>query len=290
MLERIMPMNEVRSGSESAALVETDWLERHLGDPDLRILECTVILTFRENDATIESGYEDWAQCHIPGSRFVDLIKEISDPNARIRFTLPSPARFAEAMSRHGVGDGTQVVLYDRARTMWAARVWWMLQHFGFERAAVLNGGWTKWVAEGRPVSRDMVSFPPARFEPKIHNEWFVNKKEVVEALGSHRHRLIYALDGTKYEGRKIPGSQMVTAENLLDPETGAFLSLEEIRRRFAVVNALDGCHVITYCGSGIAASLDAFALHVLGKYEVSVYDGSLLEWILDETLPFEKW
>jgi thiosulfate/3-mercaptopyruvate sulfurtransferase len=283
-------MSEKDSSTEFSTLVETDWLEQHLDDPSLRILECTVTLNHHNDGVTIESGYEEWTEGHIPGSSFVDLIKEISDVNAKIRFTLPSAAQFAEVMSRLGLGEGTQVVLYDRAKTMWAARLFWMLRYFGFDRAAVLNGGWTKWTAEGRPVSQSTPRRAPGKFEPKIRPGCFVAKKDVVSALNNDKYRLLYALDSTKYDGQRIPGSQIVTAETLLDPETGALLPLGELKRRFSAVNAFDGAQVITYCGSGIAASLNAFALHLLGKQDVSVYDGSLMEWVSDESLPVETW
>ena len=283
-------MNEIESTTRFPALVETDWLEEHLGDPDLRILDCTVFLHSHDKGVTIESGHGAWEQEHIPGSGFVDLIKEISDVNAKVRFTMPPAAQFAEAMSRLGVGEGTRVVLYDRAKTMWAARVWWMLRYFGFDSASILNGGWAKWMAEGRPVSQDSESFPPGIFEPKTRPGLFTGKKEVLSALDNDRYRIIYALDPTRFDGQKIPGSQLVIAESLLDPETGAFLPLDELKRNFSAVNALDGCSVITYCGGGIAASLDAFVLHLLGKQDVSVYDGSLTEWVSDETLPVDRW
>ena len=96
-------MSEKESSTEFSALVETDWLEQHLDDPSLRILECTVTLNHHNGGVTIESGYDEWTKGHIPGSSFVDLIKEISDVNAKIRFTLPPAAQFAEVMSNQSV-------------------------------------------------------------------------------------------------------------------------------------------------------------------------------------------
>jgi thiosulfate/3-mercaptopyruvate sulfurtransferase len=143
-------------------LVETDWLVAHLDDPGVRVLEATTILR-RGDDGRLraESGREGWDESHIPGSVFADLPGDLSDKSAKLRFMLPPPEQFAEAMESYGVGDDTRVVLYDRGAGMWAARIWWMLRAFGFENAAVLNGGWSKWTAEGRatsnaaPASRD---------------------------------------------------------------------------------------------------------------------------------------
>ncbi len=117
------------------------------------MLECTVYLHPADvpGGYRVESGRARWAQGHIPGAGFADLHEELSDRGSPLRFTMPPAAQFAEAMGRHGVGDGVRVVLYDRFVNMWAARVWWMLRAFGFDAAAVLDGGWKKWTLEGRP-------------------------------------------------------------------------------------------------------------------------------------------
>jgi thiosulfate/3-mercaptopyruvate sulfurtransferase len=148
--------------------VQTDWLAAHLGDADLRIFDCTTHLlpADAETDAPyrIVSGKADYDQGHVPGAGFLDLQGELSDNTTRLRFMLPSADHFAAAMSRHGVGEGARVVLYSAGNIMWATRVWWMLRAFGFDRAAVLDGGWDKWCAEGRPVSTTPCAYPPAEF------------------------------------------------------------------------------------------------------------------------------
>src|SRR5690606_15639294 len=127
-------------------LVETGELERQLGDPALRTLDCTVYLRPLEGGGVRPgSGREDWARAHIPGSGYADLLGDLSDRDSPLPVMMPPAAQFAEAMSRYGVGDGTRVVLYDTGSGTWAARVWWMLRAFGFDAAAVLNGGWIKW-------------------------------------------------------------------------------------------------------------------------------------------------
>jgi len=140
-------------------LVETDWLHAHLEDANLRALDCTVYLPnyFDASAAQkleIVSGRAHWEQGHIPGSAFADLLQDLCGPaDTRFRFPMPPAAQFAAAMSRYGVGEGTRVVLYDDMLNAWAARIWWMLRAFGFDNAAVLNGGWKKWTLEGRPIS-----------------------------------------------------------------------------------------------------------------------------------------
>src|SRR5262245_22709577 len=139
-------------------LVETDWLHAHLDDADLRVLDCTVYLPnyFDASAARrveVVSGRAHWAQGHIPGSAFADLVHDLRDPaNPRFMFPMPPAEQFAAAMARLGVGGGTRVVLYDDMASIWAARVWWMLGAVGFDDAAVLDGGWRKWTREGRPI------------------------------------------------------------------------------------------------------------------------------------------
>ena len=136
-------------------LVETDWLETHLTDPGLCVMDCTVLFDIDEHGFYLANGRDAWAQGHIPGSGFADLMTEIVDQESPLPFMMPPATQFAEVMSRYGVGDGTRVVLYEASRdmwaNMWAARLWWMLRAFGFDQAAVLNGGLHKWTMEGRP-------------------------------------------------------------------------------------------------------------------------------------------
>ena len=133
------------------------------------MLDCTVFLRAPAPAAPRQAYVQEsvrgaWEEGHIPGSAFADLTTDLSDPNARLPFTMPSAARFADAMSAIGVGPGTRVVTYDANMSMWAARVWWMLRAMGFDAAAVLDGGWKKWSAEGRPVSQQPATYPPAKF------------------------------------------------------------------------------------------------------------------------------
>jgi thiosulfate/3-mercaptopyruvate sulfurtransferase len=280
-------------------LVETDWLAQHLADPGVRVLECTVYL--QPADAPggfrVESGRAKWAEGHIPGAGFADLQEELSDRASSLRFMMPSAAQFADAMGRHGVGEGVRVVLYDRAVNMWAARVWWMLRAFGFDGAAVLNGGWKKWTHEGRAVATDDGARPPRRFVARPRPELIANKAGVLAALGEDRACVLNALSEERHRGGggvpygrpgRIAGSANVPAQELVDPETHAYLPVDVLRQKFAASGALDARRVITYCGAGIAASSDAFVLTLLGRDDVAVYDASLSEWAADPLLPME--
>ncbi len=280
-------------------LVETDWLAAHLDDPAVRVLECTVYLLPADGPGgyRVESGRTKWAEGHIPGAGFADLPAELSDRSSSLRFMMPPAAQFGEAMGGYGVGDGVRVVLYDRIVNMWAARVWWMLRAFGFEDAAVLNGGWKKWTREGRPVGTDGGARPRRPFAARPRPALIADKAGVLAALGEDRACVLNALSEEQHKGGgvtygrpgHIAGSANVPARDLVDPDTHAYLPADVLRAKFAASGALDARRVITYCGAGIAASSDAFVLTVLGREDVAVYDASLSEWAADPTLPMEQ-
>jgi thiosulfate/3-mercaptopyruvate sulfurtransferase len=279
-------------------LLTTDWLAAHLDDPALRLLECTTILhPLPDGGYRAESGRATWERGHIPGSGFADLTGALSDQRSSLRFMMPPPAQLAEAMASLGVGDGTRVVLYDRAVNMWAARVWWMLRAIGFDAAAVLDGGWRKWTLEGRPVSTAPCAYPRGRLVARPRPELFADKSAVLAGLGDSATCVLNALTEEQHRGEggmaygrpgRIAGSANVPARSLVDPATHAYLPPDELRRRFVAAGVLDAGRVITYCGGGIAASSDAFVLAMLGHDHVAVYDASLSEWAADPSLPME--
>ncbi|MBM4257671.1 MAG: sulfurtransferase [Deltaproteobacteria bacterium] len=279
-------------------LVETDWLAEHLNDPNLRILDCTVFLhADKTRGYRVESGYQKWQEGHIPGSGFADLTKELSDPHGRFMFTMPSAERFAEAMSRYGVSNGNHVVLYDSLMNIWSARVWWMLRTFGFDNAAVLNGGWRKWRKEERPVSTTATKYPFGHFVPHPRPQLIAQKQDVVAAIGNGTTCIVNALTAEEHAGKgqtrykrpgRIKSSVNVPFMTLVDPETHAYLPADKLRTRFTEVGALNRKHVVTYCGGGIAACSDAFVLTLLGIENVAIYDGSLTEWTEDPETPME--
>jgi len=281
-------------------LVETDWLAARLDDPGVRVLECTVYLHPADlpGGYRVESGRARWAEGHIPGAGFADLQSDLSDQSASLRFMMPPAAQFAEAMSRYGVGGGVRVVLYDRFVNMWAARVWWMLRAFGFDGAAILNGGWKKWTLEGRPVAADDGVRPRRSFVARPRPELVADKAGVLAALGEAGACVLNALTEEQHRGTggmaygrpgRIAGTANVPARALVDTATHAYLSDDALRAKFAAAGALDARRVVTYCGGGIAASSDAFALALLGRDDVAVYDASLSEWAADPSLPMEQ-
>ena len=278
------------------ALVSTSWLASQLRHADLRVLDCTVLLTPQPTGGyAVERGRTAWEWAHIPGSAYADLVGDLSDPRSPLRFTMPTPERFAQAMGALGVGDEHRVVLYDSRVNMWAARMWWMLRAFGFDAAAVLDGGWRAWTTDGRTTSTAAPHWPPATFTARPRPGLFVGKDMVRQALESGQTCVVNALDRAQHRGETqqyarpghIAGSANVPAMELVDETTHRYRSLDELRDAFAAVTGRDQ-RVITYCGGGIAASSDAFVLHLLGHDDVSVYDNSLSEWAADPSLPME--
>lgn len=279
-------------------LVSTEWLEANLGDPELRVFDCTTKLVPDPNRVyRVESGREDYQAGHIPGAAFIDLQGELSERESRLRFTMPQPAQFGAAMSAHGVGPGAKVVLYSSGAIFWATRVWWMLRAFSFENAAVLDGGLEKWSAEARPLSREPSRYLPARFEAHYRPELIATVSEVRKSLSDPHTCIVNALSPRQHSGEsrvhygrpgRIAGSVNVPANELIDPETHRYLAPESLRERLAARGVLAAERVITYCGGGIAASSDAFALALLGHPNVALYDGSLSEWAPDPSLPME--
>ena len=282
-------------------LVETDWLAEHLADPDLRIIDCTQYLPgYGDNvEITTISGRENYGRGHIPGAAYVDLLGELSDRSRTgIYAPMPPAEQFAAVMSRIGVGDGTRVVLYDDFLGMYAARVWWMLRAFGFDNAAVLNGGWKKWTSEGRPVSTEPATYPPATFVPRPQPELIASKEDVLAAIPDEDVTIVNALLEPEYTGDPafphhygrpghIPRSVNVPFATVVDMAGDTrFAPADDLRQRFADAGALDSERVITYCGGGIAASQTALLLTLLGQENVALYDGSMTEWGADPTLP----
>lgn len=275
-------------------LVETGWLAEHLSD--VVLLDCTVHL-IPDPKATyvVKPAREDFERGHIQGAQFCDVQKDVSDSRGKFNFMRQTPEDFASAMRRFGVGNATKVVTYATGNVWWATRVWWLLHEFGHDNAAVLNGGWQKWLAEGRPVETGPGSArAPGDFSVSQVRGTFVDKDAVKAAIGDAGVCTLNALTAAQHAGSggnsygrpgHIAGSVNVPAASLLDPATNAFLPPDELRAKLASAGAMDR-PVIAYCGGGIAATADAMILTMLGHQDVRIYDASLSEWAKDPELP----
>lgn len=259
-------------------VVTTQWLEEHLEDPGLRILDCHARSRPREDGDghVFEAGRDHYRRGHLPGAVFADVVNELSRRDTDLPLMLPEAEQFAEVMGRYGVGEGTRVVLYDASVGLWAARVWWMLRAYGFTEASLLDGGWFKWKKEGRPVSTEVLEPEPARFVARPQPRVSASRGDVAGSIGDPDVRVVNALGPA---AESIPDTGSLDGLTLIDPETNALLPRERLRSVLAQAGLLEARKVVTYCDAGAMASLDALVLTLLGHADVAVYDGSLAEW-----------
>ena len=274
-------------------LVSADWLEQNLDDPDLVVLDATVIVQPDGSGGFLSvNGRPNYEAGHIPTAGFADLLGNLSDGDSPHEFTRPSPEQFASAMEALGVSDSSRVVLYDASGSVWAARVWWMLRWIGFDRAALLDGGLSAWTAGDRPLSTEPVSRPAGQLTVNHRPGLFADRDEVLASIDDDAVTLIDSLPPAYFRGEAtmydrpghIPGAVNVPVFSALD-ETGRYRPLDEAASIFE--GDRDG-RSITYCGGGIAASSNAFVMTRLGFTNVAVYDASLQEWTADPDLPLE--
>jgi len=265
------------------ALVSTDWLAAHLRDADLRVLDGSWHMPQAKRDPRAE-----FLAAHLPGAVFFD-IDAIADHGTALPHMLPTAEAFAEAVGALGVGAGDRVVVYDTRGVVSAARVWWTFRAFGHEAVAVLDGGLPKWKAENRPLESGepkparrafRAIAQPARVRDlsAMRDNVATRREQVLDARSAGRFAATEPEPRAGLRGGHIPGSLNLPSDTLLRPD-GTLLSAGELRKRFEAAGVDFTRPVATTCGSGITASVLAFALHLLGHPKVAVYDGSWTEW-----------
>jgi thiosulfate/3-mercaptopyruvate sulfurtransferase len=285
------------TAAEMDTLVTAEWLKENLDDPDLVVLDCTVLIE-RTEDGGMRgvSGRANYEAGHIPTAGFADLTTDLADGDSPYGYAVPTPERFAAAMGALGVGDDSRVVLYDASNSSWAARVWWMLRWVGFDRAALLDGGLNAWEAAGGPLSTEPSPRRPGTLTPSVRPELIADRDEVLASLEQDSIHLIDAMPSAHFRGEwtmydrpgHIPGATNVPVTSLLD-DSGQFRPAEELAAMFGSDH---DSRAITYCGGGIAASTNAFIMTRLGFTDVAVYAASLQEWAADPANPMavELW
>ena len=282
------------------ALVTCEWLAENLDDPNLRIFDCSTQLLFEqggERPYRVVSCRDEHEAGHIPGAGCFDLQADFSRADSPFGMTLAAPEVVANAFAKHGLADGTKVILYSRRSMSWSTRFWWMLRWLGFDNAAVLDGGYEAWLAGGHPVSTKRSAYPKGGFSVNLRGDLFVGKEQVLSGITDPSVSIVNALGPDLHSGEnprygrpgRIPGSVNVPKVDLIDPETGKFLPADAIAARFAAAGVRDAQKHITYCGGGIFATVDAFWLYQLGHSSVAVYDNSMSEWGPDPSLPIER-
>ena len=272
------------------SLVSVDWLAGEIGACDLRIVDASKHLPEAGRDARAE--YEDG---HIPGAVFMNL-DDLVDPAAPIENTLPLPDGFASRMEALGIGDGSRIVLYDDSAVKTLARAWFMLRMFGAHHVAILDGGLQAWIAAGQPLDKGVETRRHRHFTAWSDPAQVRSKAQVLANIASKAEQVIDARGAPRFTGAvpesrpglasgHIPGSLNVPYTALYNSD-GTFKSPADLRAVFAAAGVDLSRPVITSCGSGVTACVVAFALHLIGKDDVALYDGSWSEWGADPALP----
>ncbi|QEC47951.1 sulfurtransferase [Baekduia soli] len=286
-----------------APLVAPEVLAEHLGDPQVLILDGTVVLDRPPEGGpyTPVSGRAAYDREHLPGAGFADLIGALADPDAPFPFALPSPERFAEQAAALGIGPEVHVVAYAQDSPMWATRLWWLLRYFGIDAVSVLDGGLPAWRAAGLPLTAEPTPPRPAPTPAAVRpRPELLARRADVEAIvagGDRPACLLNALSPSVFRGEgptsysragRIPGSVNLPWMALVDRETNRFRPPGELAQALDAAGAAPGTPVVAYCGGGISATIDIFALALTGRDDVRLYDGSLTEWTADPALPVE--
>ncbi len=272
-------------------LVSTQWLAERLGDPRVKILDAS----FKMPGVT-PLPRDDYAQAHLPGAVFFD-VDAVSDHASTLPHMFPDAAQFGRDVGALGVSSADTVVLYDSGSWTAAPRVWWMFLAFGHADTRVLDGGFKKWKAEGRPIESGIVMREPAIFRATFDPARVRSRTQLLANLSSQAEQVIDARTRERFEGAvaepwpgrrpgRIPGSLNVPFGGLIDSASGTMKSLDDLRAAFAGAGVALDRPMLTTCGSGISAAVLTLALYRLGVENPALYDGSWAEWGLAEGSP----
>lgn len=267
-------MSDQRQYARRDLLTETDWLAAHGQDASVRVIDCGTAEAYR--------------RAHIPGALSLGgVAPQIKDPSNPL-YVMPA-AEFAALMGRLGVDDATSVVTYDDNNSLWAARLWWVLQYHGHSNAKVLNGGWQKWLHEGRPISTQATQPEPLRFTPRTNDALLCTAGRLSESAQAMTAQILDVRSAEEYAGTNSRGNQRVGhVPGARHIEWLQFMSsdAQQVFRPAAdIQQLLDGAgirpdrEVITYCQAGIRAAHVMFVLSLMGYDRVRNYDGSMQEW-----------
>ncbi|MDQ3247314.1 MAG: sulfurtransferase [Pseudomonadota bacterium] len=268
-------------------LVTTQWLALHVGESELTVVDASWHMP-----ATERSGRDEYLRRHIPEARFLD-VGALSDRSNPAPHMLPSAEEFGRAVAQLGIGRDDRILVYDNSPLRTAARGWFMLRHFGAERVAILDGGFQKWLAEGRSTESGEPPLREARFDGAERRGEVVSLEEVRSGVGAP---LLDARGRSRFEGSEadprpgvvpghIPGSRNLPYAELYRDD-GTFRSPDEIRQLFAAAGLDPAQSFVATCGSGVTASSLIFAARLLGNRDARLYDGSWSEWGADPSTP----
>jgi len=273
-------------------IVSTDTLAA--ASPDWVIVDCRFDL---QNEAW---GRQQYLAAHIPGAVHASLDRDLSGPKTGTngRHPLPSIEALSDTLGRLGITRGTQVIAYDQDSGMYASRLWWLLRYAGHDAVAVLDGGWAKWVREGRPTRSGEETRTPATFVAEPRPGMRADVDDVMRQLNDPATLLIDARAPERYEGRtepidRVPGHIPGAVNRHYRSNAGEDFTLlppDELRRQFQqVLGSHSPSQVIMYCGSGVTACHNVLAMTHAGLPGARVYTGSWSEWSADPARPVEK-
>ena len=271
------------------SLVTTEWLTGELGADDLRIVDASLFLPNQGRDARAE--YES---AHIPGAVFLDLAG-LADTDSTLPNMLPPAQKFASRMKPLGIDDGARIVIYDNSPLHTSARAWWMLRTFGASQVAILDGGFAKWTAEGRPTESGGAHNRDGHFTPLKDEQAAVDKDFMLANLDEKSHQVLDARPAERFAGggvdpHGVPSGHIPGSKNL--PQDRLFNADNTFKRGAALQAEFDSAGVdldkplVTSCGSGVTACTLLFGAHLLGKDGGRLYDGSWSEWGADPSTP----
>ncbi len=286
--------------SQTASVITTEQLAAILGDPSLRLYDCTTynepVPPGSEVPYRAVPGDKTFGAGHISGADFLDLQGEFSDISARPLFMMPDVAQLEAAFGRHGLDASKTIVPYSIGTMMWSTRFWWMLRSLGVD-ARVLDGGLDKWKAEGRPVVTGAPEgYPATTFTAAPRAGFFVDRNTVKARIGDPSTVIVNALGPQFHSGLepsrygrpgRVPGSVNVPAATLTNADK-TLTTLADAEAKFAAQGVTRDKTVICYCGGGISATIDLLMLTRLGYDKLTLYDASMGEWARDPTLPIE--
>ncbi|MBF0372918.1 MAG: 3-mercaptopyruvate sulfurtransferase [Alphaproteobacteria bacterium] len=276
------------------ALVTTEWLEAHLDAPDVRVVDASYYLKIQNRDPKGEFADE-----HIPGAVFFD-IDEIADETSSLPHMLPTPEKFAAKMRKLGLGDGNRIVVYDtNGGGSAACRAWWMFRVFGHREVSVLDGGFPKWLREQRPVTDQPTPPRERHFTARVDTTLVREVGQILANLETGREQVVDARSPGRWRGTdpelwpvnkvgRIPGSLNLPFVDLIDGRSKTFLSPEVIRERFQAAGVDLKRPIVASCGSGVTACVLALGLHLIGRDDAAIYDGSWVEWGNRDDTPVE--
>ncbi|MFT9847621.1 sulfurtransferase [Aneurinibacillus sp. REN35] len=263
-------------------LVSVSWVAEHLHDPNFVTMDCRFVL------GASDQGGRVYEESHIPGAVYFDLEKDLSAPKSEHggRHPWPDASLLAMKLGEAGINNETTIVLYDDQKGAMAARAYWVLRYVGHTKLALLDGGYSAWKQEGKPVTAEVTLRTPASYVPHVQQEWLRSVEDVQQSVRDKNAVLIDSRAYNRYTGEEetidpvgghIPGALNYDWQAVVD-ERGFLRDDEVLRKHFATLPQEK--EVIVYCGSGVTACANLFALERLGYKNAVLYPGSWSDWI----------